>query len=51
MFIGSGSCIPSREIKNQSFLDNRFFRDYGEPIDPTDNPAVVEIMSFFAGLD
>jgi len=28
---GTGSCIPPRRILNESFADNTFFQDYGEP--------------------
>jgi len=41
-FIGSGSCLPTRRIGNQEFIGHQFFLDYGEPLDPADNPRVVE---------
>ncbi|MFC1574846.1 3-oxoacyl-ACP synthase III family protein [Gemmatimonadota bacterium] len=42
IFTGSGSCLPSRRIENQEFVGNEFYLDYGQPLDPADNPRVVE---------
>jgi 3-oxoacyl-[acyl-carrier-protein] synthase-3 len=42
VFKGSGSCLPSQRIDNQAFLRNQFFLDYGQPLDPADNPRVIE---------
>jgi 3-oxoacyl-[acyl-carrier-protein] synthase-3 len=39
--IGTGSYIPERRVGNDEFLKNRFFMDYGEPIDAEDNPKTV----------
>jgi len=39
---GSGRYIPTRRIKNQDFHGNRFFLDYEQPLDPADNPRVVQ---------
>jgi 3-oxoacyl-[acyl-carrier-protein] synthase-3 len=39
---GSGSYLPTRVVDNGAFLRNEFFRDYGRPIDPTDNERVIE---------
>ncbi len=41
VFTGSGSCVPTRKIENQNFIGNEFFLDYGQPLDPADNPRVV----------
>jgi 3-oxoacyl-[acyl-carrier-protein] synthase-3 len=42
IFTGSGSCLPARRVENQDFIGNDFFRDYGQPLDPADNPRVLE---------
>jgi 3-oxoacyl-[acyl-carrier-protein] synthase-3 len=42
VFSGSGSCLPTRTIKNEEFIGNRFYLDYGQPLDPADNPRVVD---------
>ena len=39
--IGTGSYIPERRVGNEQFMKNRFFMDYGEPIDAADNPRTV----------
>ena len=39
---GTGSLLPTRTIKNEDFIGHEFFLDYGQPIDPTDNPRVVD---------
>lgn len=31
VIIGTGSCIPSRKVPNERFLDQPFFEDYGQP--------------------
>jgi 3-oxoacyl-[acyl-carrier-protein] synthase-3 len=41
LFTGSGSFLPPRRIKNQDFIGHEFFLDYGQPLDPKDNPAVI----------
>jgi 3-oxoacyl-[acyl-carrier-protein] synthase III len=41
-FTGSGSYIPTRTVENRDFLENAFFRDYGQPIDPADNAFVID---------
>jgi 3-oxoacyl-[acyl-carrier-protein] synthase-3 len=41
VFTGSGSYLPSRVVENREFLANRFYLDYGRPIDPADNARVV----------
>ncbi len=42
VFTGSGSSIPTRKVENRDFLPNRFFLNYGEPLDPADNSLVIE---------
>jgi 3-oxoacyl-[acyl-carrier-protein] synthase III len=41
IFIGSGSYLPTRKVRNQDFVGNEFFLDYDQPLDPADNPRVV----------
>ncbi len=41
VFTGSGCFLPTRTIPNRSFQANEFYLDYGEPLDPADNPRVL----------
>ncbi len=41
VIIGTGSYIPERRVSNSEFLENRFFMDYGQPLDAADNPKTV----------
>jgi 3-oxoacyl-[acyl-carrier-protein] synthase-3 len=41
VFTGSGSFLPPRRIKNQDFIAHEFFLDYGQPLDPEDNPRIL----------
>lgn len=41
VIIGTGSDLPPRRVPNESFLESRFFADYGAPIDPAENSTVV----------
>jgi len=40
-FTGSGSFLPGRRIKNEEFIQHEFFLDYGQPLDPGENPLVL----------
>jgi len=51
IFTGSGSSLPSRTVENQDFVGNRFFLDYGQPLDPADNPRVVEKLREITGIN
>jgi 3-oxoacyl-[acyl-carrier-protein] synthase-3 len=42
VMIGTGSCIPERRVHNDEFLSNRFFLDYGNPLDSADNEKAVD---------
>ncbi|MBD3853406.1 MAG: ketoacyl-ACP synthase III, partial [Acidobacteria bacterium] len=42
VIIGTGSFIPERRVDNDEFLDNRFYMDYGESIDPANNPHTID---------
>jgi len=41
IFTGTGSHLPARKVHNRDFVGNEFFLDYGQPLDPADNPRVV----------
>ena len=41
VFTGTGSQLPTRRIKNEEFLEHEFFLDYGQPLDPSNNPRVL----------
>jgi 3-oxoacyl-[acyl-carrier-protein] synthase-3 len=41
VFTGTGSCLPTRTIENGDFVQNRFYLDYEQPLDPADNARVV----------
>ena len=41
VFTGCGSYLPTRTVENRDFLGNRFFLDYGQPLDPGENPRIV----------
>ncbi len=41
VIVGTGSFIPSRTVPNEAFLANRFYLDYGQPVDPGDNARIV----------
>ncbi len=42
MLTGSGCDLPTRVVENRAFLENGFYRDYGDPFDPADNAHVIE---------
>jgi 3-oxoacyl-[acyl-carrier-protein] synthase-3 len=42
VIIGTGSYIPERRVGNDEFLDNRFYMDYGDAIDPANNPHTID---------
>jgi 3-oxoacyl-[acyl-carrier-protein] synthase-3 len=42
VFIGTGSHIPDRRVPNSVFEDNRFYLDYGEPVDPAENRQTID---------
>jgi 3-oxoacyl-[acyl-carrier-protein] synthase-3 len=41
VIIGTGSYCPPRRVPNAEFMKNRFFADYGQPIDPSQNERTV----------
>jgi 3-oxoacyl-[acyl-carrier-protein] synthase-3 len=42
VIIGTGRSIPDRTVPNTEFLDNEFFMDYGEPVEPGTNAKVID---------
>ncbi len=42
VIIGTGSHIPERRVHNDEFLDNRFYMDYGDAIDPANNAHTID---------
>lgn len=42
IIIGTGSSIPPRIVPNSDFLDNEFFMDYGEPVEPGTNERIID---------
>jgi len=41
VIIGTGSYLPPRKVANAEFLNNRFFTDYDQPLDPADNQKTI----------
>ena len=41
VIIGTGSCIPTRAVLNEDFLDRTFYEDYGQPFAPDAIPRIV----------
>lgn len=46
----TGSCIPSRCVRNEDFLDQRLFEDYGKPFDLADNPKIISRLREITGI-
>ena len=42
VIIGTGSYVPRRKVPNSEFLNNRFFLDYGQPIEPDQNARTID---------
>jgi 3-oxoacyl-[acyl-carrier-protein] synthase-3 len=42
VFTGTGSHIPDRKVPNSVFESRRFYLDYGESIDPAQNPQTID---------
>ncbi len=42
VIIGTGSYVPPRKVANAEFLNNRFFKDYDEPLDPAENQRTIQ---------
>lgn len=49
-FIGTGSYLPERRVTNAEFLDRRFFRPDGAPLDPADNARLVARFYEITGI-
>ena len=41
VIIGTGSYLPPRKVANAEFLNNRFFMDYDQPLDPAENQRTI----------
>jgi len=41
VIIGTGSCIPSRSVANEAFLDRVFFEGYGQPYGAGETAQIV----------
>jgi 3-oxoacyl-[acyl-carrier-protein] synthase-3 len=50
VFTGSGSYLPPEVVRNEDFLANEFYLDYGEPIDPAKNRRVVSKLEEITGI-
>ena len=50
VFTGSGSSLPTRKVGNKEFIENEFHLDYGQPLDPADNPRVVAKLQDITGI-
>jgi 3-oxoacyl-[acyl-carrier-protein] synthase-3 len=46
----TGSCIPSRCVRNEDFLAARLFEDYGKPFDLADNPKIISRLREITGI-
>jgi 3-oxoacyl-[acyl-carrier-protein] synthase-3 len=42
VIIGTGRSIPPRVVPNSEFLDNEFFTDYGQPVEPGSNARIID---------
>jgi len=42
VIIGTGKAIPPKVVPNSHFLENKFFMDYGEPVEPGTNEKIVD---------
>ncbi|MEX1309439.1 MAG: 3-oxoacyl-[acyl-carrier-protein] synthase III C-terminal domain-containing protein [Candidatus Sulfomarinibacteraceae bacterium] len=42
VIIGTGKAIPPVVVPNSDFLNNEFYMDYGQPVDPSTNERVIE---------
>ena len=42
VIVGTGRYVPTRRVVNQDFISNRFYKGYGEAIDPATNRTVLE---------
>lgn len=42
IFTGTGSWLPAHTVPNRDFLGRRFFRDHGQPLDPSATAEVIQ---------
>ena len=50
VIVATGSCIPTRCVPNDEFLDHRLFEGYGSPFDPRDNPKIISKFREITGI-
>jgi 3-oxoacyl-[acyl-carrier-protein] synthase-3 len=46
----TGSCIPTRCVCNEDFLDHHLFEDYGKPLDRADNAKIISKLRDITGI-
>jgi len=47
---GTGSCIPSRKIPNEAFLDHTFYREAGQPYPAGETARIVAKFAEITGI-
>lgn len=50
VIVATGSCLPSRRVPNEDFVDGRLFEDYDKPYDTADNPKIVSKFRDITGI-
>ena len=50
VIVATGSCIPTRCVRNEDFLDHHLFEDYGKPFDHADNPKIISKFREITGI-
>lgn len=48
---GTGCHIPSKSVPNEGFRNNRFFSDYGQPLDPASNLTTISKFRDITEID
>ena len=41
VIVGTGRYVPTRRVVNEDFIGNRFYKGYGEAIDPATNRIFI----------
>jgi len=50
VIVATGSCIPSRRVPNEDFLEHRLFDEAGQALDPANNPRVIKRFHEITGI-
>jgi 3-oxoacyl-[acyl-carrier-protein] synthase-3 len=50
VIVGTGSCIPSRRVPNQAFLDHTFFQEAGHPYPAGETARIVAKFEEITGI-